>query len=288
MKVKLFAVVISYYPNIEKLRENIDKYLSDVDFLMIWENTPFVDREKYRLNISIFKEKVIMAGEKDNMFIAYPLNRAVEYAKLHGFTHILTMDQDSCFEVGHFKKYKEIATARYNKNIWGPNPNNFFTPVQDIPQKRERLMTSGNIINLDLFDEIGMFREDYKIDCVDFEFCYRARRYGYQCYSVNSILIHQTFGRKIRTRFNFDTYQYPPIRLYFMARNNIMLHCEYPEYGFHDIVTYIIKPIPKIILTESGKVAKIFSILKGASVGLFIVLKYKLRHKRKKILYGRK
>ena len=286
--VKLLAVVITYYPNLEELRENITRYLSDVDLLMVWENTPLKDRTEYQLDSSEFEGKVIFAGEKENMYISYPLNRAIEYARQNGFTHILTMDQDSCFEIGHFRRYKKIATAQYNKNIWGPNPNNYFIPYQDLPQDRARLMTSGNIINLDLFDEIGMFREDYKIDCVDFELCYRAKRFGYHCYSVNSILIHQSFGKKIRTNFNFDTYRYPPIRLYFMARNNIILHYEYPEYGFHDIITYIIKPIPKIILAESNKVAKIFSILKGTFVGVFIVLKYIIGYKNRKILYGGK
>lgn len=247
MTVKLLAIVVTYYPDLSELKRNILRYLSDVDSLMIWENTPLKDRKGYQLDISQFGGKVFFAGVDDNMFISYPLNQAVNYAKLNGFTHILTMDQDSCFEEGHFSKYKKIATASENLDIWGPNPNNSFQPIQDIPQKRDRLMTSGNIVNLKLFDEIGLFREDYKIDCVDFEFCYRAIRNGYSVYSVNSILIHQNFGNKIRTRFKFETYRYSPLRLFFMARNNIILHYEYPEHGYNGIVTYILKPIPKII-----------------------------------------
>lgn len=272
MSVKLFAIVITYYPDLIELRRNILRYLQDVDLLMIWENTPIKDRDNYRLDVSGLEGKVIFAGTDENMYISYPLNQAVRYAKEHGFTHILTMDQDSCFEENHFRRYKEIVTSYDNLNIWGPNPNNSFQPVQNMPQSRSRLMTSGNIINLNLFDEIGLFREDYKIDCVDFEFCYRAIRNGHCVYSVNSILIHQNFGDRIRTRFKFYTYCYSPIRLYFMARNNIILRYEYPEYGYRGIINYIIKPIPKIILAESNKVRKISFLIKGVCAGIKYIL----------------
>lgn len=275
LHVKLFAVVITYYPDLIELKRNILRYLPDVDLLMIWENTPLKDRKAYHLDVSEYQDKVVFAGVEGNMYISYPLNYAIRYAKEKGFTHILTMDQDSCFEEGHFKLYKKIATVHDNLDIWGPNPNNIFQPIQKEPQSQNRLITSGNIINLKLFDKIGGFREDYKIDCVDFEFCYRAIRNGHCVYSVNSILIHQNFGNMIRTRFKFNTYHYSPIRLYFMARNNVILHYEYPEYGYRDIITYIIKPIPKIILTESNKVRKILFLFKGVYAGL----KYILNHR---------
>lgn len=263
-KTKLLGIVVTYYPDIDETRNNIMQYIADVDCLIIWENTPEADLKKHRILLSQYADKIIYMGTGKNEYIAYPLNRAVEYGQQNGFTHILTMDQDSCFENGHFEKFKQIACENQDSlSIFGSNPNYRTEFNDDLPIQQETLITSGNVINLKLFDTIGLYREDYKIDCVDYEFCYRANRKGFHCFMIGSILLKQKFGNTVKTKMSFFTSNYPPMRLYFMARNNILLYREYPEYGFGKIKTYIIKPFFKIILSEKKKMTKIKSLFRG-------------------------
>jgi rhamnosyltransferase len=269
-KMRLLGIVITYYPNIEETKRNIMSYIQNVEKLIIWENTPLYDRSKYKISIPEYENKILYMGEQDNMFIAYPLNCAIKFGQKNGFTHILTMDQDSYFEEGHFKKYKQIIFENSEKiAIYGPNTNDGDKDKSDIPHKKHELITSGNIINLALFSEIGFFREDYQIDCVDIEFCARARRDNYDCLMVGSVVMKQRFGNTINIKGLFYTSNYPPFRLYYISRNNILFFKEYPWSGVNRIINYILKPTIKILLSENQKMGKILSILKGIKDGIF-------------------
>ena len=113
-EIKILGVVITYYPNIEETKRNIEQFIEDIDLLIIWENTPLAERTQYKIELTGYEDKIIYKGTDLNMFIAYPLNQAVSYGRENGFTHILTMDQDSFFEVNHFVKYKGIACSFNN------------------------------------------------------------------------------------------------------------------------------------------------------------------------------
>lgn len=264
--MKLLGVVVTYFPDVEKTRKNILSYIHEVDCLIIWENTPIAKRDRFKVILPEHAGKIRYMGENENVFIARALNQAVNYGLENGFSHILTMDQDSRFEPEHFDKYKQIACNPADSiAIFGPNPNySFEAKITDIPMDKRQLITSGNIINLQLFDKIGLFREDFKIDGVDYEFCFRAKRNGYHCRMVSSILMkhHLSPMRNI-----------PPDRLYYMARNNVLLRREYPEYGFGrfgfgNIIAYVIKPLLRIALTEKLKSKKIKMIIKGVYDGM--------------------
>lgn len=269
-KIKLLGIVVTYYPEVEQTINNIKQFISDVDTLIIWENTPIDQREKYKIRLIKYDNKIIYMGTDDNMCIAYALNQAVNYGTTNGFSHILTMDQDSCFADGHFKKYIEIINTYCNNYfIFGPNPNNIEKKNSDILTELPRLITSGQIVNLSIFKEISLFREDYKIDCVDYEFCFRAKRNGYSSVMATSILLNQQFGNSIKSVFGFYTNNYSPFRLYYIARNNILLHREYPkEYGIGLVLQWVLKPIVKITLSERNKIKKITAIIKGVINGL--------------------
>ena len=54
-------------------------------------------------------------------------------------------------------------------------------------------MQSGNLVNAAADEKLGDYKEEYFIDCVDYEYCLRAKRYGtyriVQCGSA--VLKHQ-------------------------------------------------------------------------------------------------
>lgn len=269
--IKLLGILISYYPDIQQTRNNIFQFIDYIDTLIIWENTPEKERDKFRIDLPEHNFKIINMGCGENMCIAFPLNEAIKYARLNQFTHLLTMDQDSFFETGHFIKYKKIVELFKNDMfIFGPNPNYCEPSNTDTPTQVNTLITSGNIININIFDHIGLYREDYKIDCVDYEFCFRAARNGYKCYMISSILLKQEFGKLQKTKLGFYISNYSPFRLYYITRNNIKLYREYPDYiSLKTLFSRITKPFFKIIISENEKSKKIKAIIKGCIAGIF-------------------
>ena len=100
--MKLAAVVVTFYPDINETILFIEKYIEYVDHLIIWENTPVKDYANYKIEIPDHDNKITYMGTGSNEGIGYALNRAIEWSVENNFTHLLTMDQDSCFDKNEF------------------------------------------------------------------------------------------------------------------------------------------------------------------------------------------
>jgi rhamnosyltransferase len=103
---KLSAVVITYYPNKEELHSKIRRYIDSIDSLIIWENTPADERRVFKVSLPEYEEKIVYLGTGKNEGIAYALNRSIEWSIENGFTHILTMNQDSIWDNFDFFRQK--------------------------------------------------------------------------------------------------------------------------------------------------------------------------------------
>src|SRR5689334_22971473 len=98
------AVVILYHPDEKEITRNIKTYLPFVSRLIVIDNT-----EKPSIVIRDSIEsltgdvKYIHSGH--NLGIASPLNTAANIARNQQCTWLLTMDQDSYFDVDQAKQY---------------------------------------------------------------------------------------------------------------------------------------------------------------------------------------
>ena len=45
--IKILAILISYYPDLEQTRGNILQFIDYIDTLIIWENTPEKERDRF-------------------------------------------------------------------------------------------------------------------------------------------------------------------------------------------------------------------------------------------------
>lgn len=276
MKEKVLAIVVSYYPNVEELQRNISSYIDNVDKLIIWENTPECDAYQYRLDTSLYQSKIIYMGEGENKYIAYALNKAVRYALDNGYSYLLTMDQDSCFLDGDFKKYVEVVLSYNGMAIFGPhllsNIAMRITMEESIVLVKD-LPTSGNLVNVNIYKKIGLYNEKYAIDCVDFEYCYRAERAGISSLRLNFIGMLHSVGQSRKTIWGFTTRDYSVDRLYHISRNNIWLYRDYPEKGWYNIKFWILRIFVKVVLGERNKCAKIKAICRGVYDGFALYAK---------------
>ena len=96
--------------------------------------------------------------------------------------------------------------------------------VDDDYSKTFFSITSGSIIPIEFFYEVGLMRDDFFIDFVDIDWCLRARQKCYQIVAINKVTINHYLGD---LAVHFMGHHYPihsPLRMYYYFRNAIYLY----------------------------------------------------------------
>ena len=235
MCMKLAGVVVLYNPD-QKVINNINSYIDELDALYLVDNSS-AD------NSTLFMyEKVEYIPLQKNTGIAHALNVGAKKAIDHNFHYLLTMDQDSMFEKDALKNMKSIIDADDEKDQVGiyspfhktaisePVPEELFTSPLVV-------MTSGNIINLDIYKCVEGFKEWMFIDCVDFEYGLNVRKHGYTIKQINTVFLdHELGDYEIKYVFNKKIFcdNHSALRRYYIVRNSFylydMYHNDYPDY----------------------------------------------------------
>lgn len=265
--MKLVGVVVWYNPS-EKDIKNIDSYIKSIDKLYIVDNSENGSNESKIPN----SKKVEYIYQNENLGIAKALNIACYKAIKEKYKFILTMDQDSCFKSNDVDKMKtKISSLDLSKigiiSPWHKTKLKLEKPKEEIDYPLD-VMTSGNILNLDIFQKIGGFKEFLFIDGVDIEYCLNLKKNGYKVMRINSIELQHDLGdifyrNFLGKEFMCDNHNY--LRIYYMTRNYRYIRKEYrniaPE--FCDILVKIKGLIFKIVFYEKDKFRKLRSIVFG-------------------------
>jgi rhamnosyltransferase len=266
--MKILAVIVAYKSLLKDLTYNISTFIHDVDKLVIWDNS-----SNSKLKLLFQDDKIDVLGDGENRGIAYALNQVLKIINLpqNNYTHLLTMDQDSTWL--NFSKFIELAYAFNDNNvIYCPNINNEIRIDKDFLDVKY-CITSGALFSKEVLKKIASFNEEYSVDCVDYDFCFKARNNGVTILKIHGAHLNQNYGVEKRHRiFRFRVNEYSSNRLYFIVRNHIFLFRDYPKnFDFRLFVmslkNYFLFKIPKILLMESNKYDKINSIFKGLKDG---------------------
>lgn len=261
--MKLLVVIVTYKPDLNLLYSNIAAYKNFVTEIIIWDNTPKGDRPHLE-GIKIFS-----TGE--NMGLPYAYNFAYKYAKENGFTHIMTMDQDTIW-IG-FERYIEQIQKQNEDAIYiAGDDRNLKIPIQE----KEFGINSGSIIPISVLDATNGFCTDFFLDLVDEYFQYSAREHGFKVYLIGNCYIKHTLGspRKVTCLglLSFISQNYPPMRLYGIARNNILMFKRFHipiQCKLKRIIYVFIKTPLKILLVEKDKYQKLKAWVMGGVDGIF-------------------
>lgn len=230
--MKLAGTVILYHPDMA-LMDRIKTYINILEMLYIVDNT-----ELNNINIrnEVLKyQKVKYFHDGENKGIAIRLNEAAETAIKDGYSALLTMDQDSCFDLNMAQQYIDcIASYKSYSNTAMFGVEFLHQPQLSTctSEKVSELITSGSIVNLDLFKNIGKFDEKLFIDYVDHEYCYRAITKGYEIVKFSTIFLQHSVGEAVQKR-SFGSLKYTQrsfhsaVRIYYMVRNYLYVKSRY-------------------------------------------------------------
>ena len=264
--MKLAAVVVFYNPSDENIN-NINNYIDSIDKLFIVDNT---DDEIIRIKDD---KKIEYIKLKENKGIAFALNEGAKHAIDDGFKYLLTMDQDSKITSDIVDKMKDYLINNNDNKV------GLISPYQDIDAKDDKtdkdvedmieVMTSGNIINLDAYQDIGGFKDWLFIDCVDTDYCMNLHRHGYKVLRLNNIVmkhelgnlvVHKLFGKE------YPCYNHNPIRRYYIVRNNLYINDMYKDL-YPDYCAWLLRvqkgQVKRIIAFEKNKIEKLTMMYKG-------------------------
>ncbi len=264
------ATVILYNPEL-KLIHNILSYSHYVDKLIIVDNSE-VDNTFFMQELKKIISNFEYISNGENLGIATALNIACKSAKELNYQWILTMDQDSYF--CDFELYIRSCNTCITSEIAVMTPNSELN-CENINMNCEILetdktITSGSLINLNIYSLIGKFEDKLFIDEVDFEYCLRAKKNGYKVLFLKNVPlkhslgeINQKISRKDKTKS-----QHNYVRRYYITRNHFYVSKlygnEFKEYKMRtSLYQYIYRNSWKILTREDDKLKKILSIFLG-------------------------
>lgn len=249
------AVVVTYFPEISVLSALLLELSNQVAFVYVIDNTPAFDARVAEGLAKLNLGNVLLQRLGDNFGIAKALNVGIEKARVSGATHVLLCDQDSLPAtdmvenlldaysklVSRGEKVCAVGPAYVDRNTRIGFPFQaevagklFYSLVKPDVQRPVvevmTLITSGSLIGVEVFADVGLMREDFFIDHVDTEWCLRARSRGFQIFgSCRAQLMHCLGDEAIRVWF-FGWREhngYSPTRLYYRFRNFLLL-CRLP------------------------------------------------------------
>ena len=269
--MRICGIVVTYFPNIQESERNIRQYIDAIDHLIIWENTPLEESPTYKLLLPDKDDKITYMGTGENMGISYALNQALDYASNNGFTHLLTMDQDSFWV--DFELFKMFVSLNNPADtIFGPLINNENPTI--VNKKLDFMITSGMLLPIAVLQKLGGYWEKLKIDGIDTELFYRAKQVGVKIRKSPVGHLFQQFGtfssfQILGCRISYS--EYSSFRLYGILYNRMIIMRMYKT-SLKYIISTIKTPFSfslKILLSdESNKFRKICAIWRGCWMGL--------------------
>lgn len=214
----------------------------------------------------------------DNLGIAKALNLGAKYALSQGFAYIVTMDQDSKLtndilvnmdaKIFNFNHKNNVAIFSPRYRVLGLNDNEQLKPHQ-YTEDITLLMTSGNWVNLDIWNDLGGFNDDLFIDGVDVEYYLRSKLSNYRVIAFLDIFLEHALGSRAKCywigKYGFDVWNHSAIRKYYIARNYAYITSKYLN-RFSEVGIYkkiIIKMPISIILFEDDKYRKLWYFFLG-------------------------
>ena len=271
--MKTAAVVVLYNPDNE-VQENIKSYIDSVDVVYAVDNSLDDNSQKFS------DEKIVYISNGDNLGIAYALNVGAKKAVEDGYEWLLTMDQDSRFDKDGVNQMKQFLLDSKN----GGNGYDFEKIGLITPFHRTRfneheqiheidspavVMTSGNIISLKAYENIGGFKDWMFIDAVDFEYCLNLRDHGYDILRLPHIELKHNLGNvvfKTIGKRQMYSLNHSAMRRYYIVRNRHffydMYHERWPDFCNAEKARTS-REAAKIVLCEKQKVRKLFAMLRG-------------------------
>lgn len=271
------SVVVLYNPTKEEIK-NISTYLDKVDYEVIIDNSE-MDNKQLVFSILNNNEKIIYYSEQKNLGLCKGFNIGINFLIEKGCNWALLFDADSKLDNDIVAVYKSAVKLYDEDEVAVFCPVHVFDRSKNQPydgyKEIKWSMTSGWLVNINIFVKQNGFFEELFVDGLDMDYCYKSKENGYKIVECgNAYLIHNpaetktisVFGKKIRYG-TAAAYRY-----YMQARQLIWCLLKYKDK--ESFILYCYKWF-KVIFLFPRKKEYIRAMLNGTKDGKRIYKKYK-------------
>lgn len=244
------AVVVTFNPDLPELTRLLDQLQRNgCDFLLIDNASVNADAVREAAVCLPCNRDVILV--ESNIGQAAALNAGLARAEALGYTMAFLFDQDSGIDDDFCVQMLEawrIAVAQSDRPVAAIGPRLVvpetgrqipFRTFESPLDRRERslpgnggliradfLITSGSLLSIAALKAVGPMREDYFIDNVDLEWCFRALDRGHVLYGTERTRLHHRIGLasdSLLVRKGLVV-EHGSLRFYYSSRNRLHLH----------------------------------------------------------------
>jgi rhamnosyltransferase len=268
---RIAAVVILYNPD-ENILDNINSYRNQVEKIFVVDNSELLNQVLLNNFASIKNVEYIF--NNSNIGVATALNIGAQKAIDQDFDFLLTMDQDSKASEDMVQQLKNMFQSFDNLGIAAAEHVNIdFRNMSDKFNSNDKevlfTITSGNLLNLAAYKNVGGFMDKLFIDHVDHEYCLRLNKNKYKVIKTNRAIIYHKLGNQSQKKifkWTFYPSHHPPIRLFYRSRNRFYVNHIYknffPNYVKTDKRNFI-RELMEIIAFEKDVLQKLKMIILG-------------------------
>ena len=294
---KVAAVVVVFGPD-DRFRKLLLSLVEQANKVWVIDNQPNYAFDKYlKGQKPCHRNNITLIENKKNVGLAAAQNQGIKLALEDGVDWVLLLDQDSILDkdfvknmlkAGHkYKNKKNIGflTPRHEFDDGSPSvptyskglflrPKRYHMNLDEIDDTILFGMASGSFIPRHTLEEVGLMREEFWIDYIDYEFSFRVRERGYRIIGVGGARLNHRLGVKNQLKilgkvFSFQVH--PAFRRYTIYRNRIAVIKEYstlfPEFVLFEVLS-IAKDLFKLFLLEDQKFNKLRAIFIGIIHGM--------------------
>ncbi len=244
---QVVAIIVSYFPTLDVLRELINAVSQQVHHVLIVDNGSPENTGK-QIN-ALTRSGIHYLPLYENRGIGAAQNAGIAWAISKGATHVLLLDQDSLPQPGMVSELLDVHKTlnerglkvsavgpRYRDNV-NDCLSNFvrfgwvgFARVRCHELERfvsaDFLISSGALIDIDTISSVGVMDDSLFIDHVDTEWFLRARSMGFHAFGACRAVMVHNLGEKRRLLWALGWRIVPshaPFRYYYIFRNSILL-----------------------------------------------------------------
>ncbi len=274
------AVVVTYHPD-NGFPARLSRIVPQLDATVIVDNGSSDAQLRMLRELSAYPSVTLICNF-ENLGIAHALNIGVQRALANGYSWALLLDQDTLVDQDMVEQLlAALASCPDGSRVAAVGSRFRDTNGRSIEPCRldargeqweevESVITSGSLLSLPAYAAMGAFRDDFFIDHVDTEYCFRARAAGFRVIETIRPLMSHTVGAPTSHKlFGSTTWttNHSPDRRYYIARNNTVLLREYGTSGrgpwqLKSIIRCL-RMCKRIAYFEKDKLRKIYAVGEG-------------------------
>lgn len=265
------VIIVLYCPDIKLLSQNINSVIkAGAQEILLIDNS---EEKPIDINTKDYDEGVVShIWNGKNLGIASALNIGCSVLYEKGYRWVLTLDQDSVVPENIFEVYNNFLTTP-NEKIAILSCNHLMDNEKEDDvntyEYRDLCITSGCLMNLDAWSEVGKFDDKLFIDGIDHDICIKFRLNGYKLVRFPNLRLNHRlgepkqimiFGHRINVRVGHS-----PMRMFYMTRNWNYLDNKYKKQlnGKTGLNLSYWKMILLVLLLEKKKMAFLASFYMG-------------------------